>query len=267
MILPGWHEAAAKYDLLAFTPGIWDGHDEDRKKLILLNPDIMLGSYFNCRNLPWWMGDQKSGYGRDLWDALYPYVLRDDAGNIASAWSLTWLYNFTDPTVRHIAAEILAAYVKRNKLDWLFLDDVSYWYADGSNLPAWLDRETTVKAMYSFMAILHDLMPNVLLIPNGILAMEDDEFAKLVDGAFVEKVPNIYYGPPPAERQWSLATSDTYPFSIPNLTKSRYRNGKGVVMLQNKYNEKNDFWDAVPIDYPDAIVCIEQRDEGLPPEI
>lgn len=257
---PGWHEAVAAHDYAAFTPGVWDGHRADLDKILKVNIDFMAGTYFQSRNIPYWMGAQVSGYCRDLWDALSRSPILNDSGNPALAWPGTRLYDFTDTAVQKIAAEVLAGYVKRTGLDWVFVDDVSTYFDANANLPAWLTDAVVVEALARYMGVLREVLPSrVKIISNGALAIKDDRFAKLVDGLFIEDFPRYFFGE--VGPNWENATDPDYPGSLYSLTKPRYRNGQGIVMIGNDNNE--DFTDLYEI--PGLTIMATQKDEGLPP--
>lgn len=268
---PGWYDRAAAYDYAAFTPGVWDGHQGDLDSLLLRNADFMAGTYFSTHSVPEWMANAGEGsYPRALYDALISHVLPDTLGNPASVWPNTVLYDFTDPNVQRAAGALLADYVRRNHIDWVFLD-----YCSATLPPAGLAiqqapdyREQMVAAWTGYMGVLRELVPPaVKLIPNGSLALRDSSFARLADGCFVEDFPRYFFGT--VGPNWNNALDPDYLWSLFPLTQPRYREGVGVVMIGDDNNED---WTADgplhQIDqskFPGLVICYTQKADGLPP--
>lgn len=281
MDLPGWHEAVAAYDMAAFTPGIWDGHEADLDKIILLNPDFLAGTYFHAFTIPRWMSVAKEGtYPRKLWEHLYWHPAGSTNDRYPSIFRGGTVFDIFNPWVREQATTLLGEYVRRNRLDWVFIDFISCplpslngettldLNRDGIN--HWNDPEEWGQLRLVWDDYIKEIRAavgeDVLLIPNGRLAMADDSFARTVDGLFVEKVPRFFYGTNGVSpRAWENALDPRYKFSFAKLTRPRYRKGKGLVMLGNANNEDNFQWRTTRATFPEAVICGEQHDEGLPP--
>lgn len=252
---PAWSPTAydyfARYDFVALSPGAYPGSTMD--SLRIRNGDIMLGMYFNVHTVAQWMERATPGsYPNRLWTQLAPHYLKTTTGDTACVWLNNPLYDFTDPTVRVIALDILVPYVEANNFDWLFLDFFSVrlpdlkkfqlpiyseleegeWDFDQDGIPYLLDageRQAVIEGEYAFMQELSEALPGVLLIPNGDLAIYDPYFRTLTDGMFLEQFPWFFWGGESAHMENAL--DPDYPFSLPTLVSPGY-----YVFIEDEFN-------------------------------
>lgn len=280
--MDGWYDRTAMYDYVGFTPGVFMGRRAAHMdSLILRNPDIHVGFYFNLHTYPMWMEDAPAGsYGARMREAVAGRFMVTTEGDTASTWKANPMYDFFDPDVRADVIAVAADYAREYRQDWLFLDwasmrmyDLKRW-----NGPAYvanmhgefdLDRDGVAhnddpdeierlhKVQIQFLNELRAaLPPGVLLVPNGNRALWDDAYAAEANGCFVENFPDHFF--PGGRGPWANAFDPNYPNSLHDIV----RRNNGPVMLGNTNNQD---WSHLYGELKKLVVCYYQQDDGLPP--
>lgn len=262
MSTEGWTDHYAQYDFLAFSPGAWDypNNQQAKTELRIKNIDIHLGTYYNVHTAPIWMQkDYERGltnYGALYWNAVAPFLARTTEGDTASIFANTYVWDVNNKEARTRAIEVLNDYVRRNGLSWVMLDffttplpdfkpffdpifeemeegDLDF---DQNGIAHWVDAEeilTLTKSWKLYIKEIREALPrDVLLIPNGRLALRDDSFACLADGAYIEGFPMWFFGTFDANLYNAL--SPDYEHSLWELTSDRWYRNPGFVMLENR---------------------------------
>lgn len=249
-----WIGKHATYDYLALSYGVWDNLDMQtaRKQLLTANPDIKLGTYYNVHSLGEWMKNSppNSRTGQ-LWQRLSPYLSYVN-GDTASIHAHSFVWDVLDPAARAIAIEELVFYIRDNDLKWVMLDFFSVPLPnlrgstgaldfDGDNVAHWDDpgeREALRSAFDDYILVLRSLVPSdVLLIPNGTLAMYDPAFSARVDGCYVEGFPAWFYGGGDTGNYVNAFTADFGLQSLPQLTQpSRWATNPPVIMVEDRWD-------------------------------
>ncbi len=283
----------AKYNYVAFTPGIFDYTPSAVDSLKARNPKIHAGTYFNVHTIAQWTSRAAPGtYARALWDGLSPFYVRTTEGDTACLWLNEPLYDFTSPTVRSIATTTLAEYMRRHSLDLVFLDFFSdplpdlkkfqapmyqqlqrgEWDFDRDGVGYFDDpdeRALVKRAEYDFMRELIAAMPNFIFVPNGDLAIKEDKFASLCDGLNLENFPCYFFGVvnPVTQADYNKAFANAvdpdYVYSLERLTSNRYRRNPGLVWIEDRYGRGT--YGNIAVMFDGVVECMNQQlDSSLP---
>lgn len=222
------------------------------------------------------------GWDYDYYHAVMPYVARTNQADPATGLPDTaaiFHRNYCINLLLPGAVESLADfYVGHSKgLDWLMLDFMTVpmpdfraaqgpryvseqtgdmdldgdgvphatYGPDGRMVSYDLDEATALRtAFMRLLKTLHDRAPSLLLIPNGQLALVDDQVAKLTDGVYVEGYAQWFFGAFGNDYRGALFTPKRVP-SLQSLTAARYRNGRGLVLLEDRYHQMTAGYSAM----------------------
>lgn len=278
---PEWADHAARYDFVAYAPGVWENKAGSRRMLKKRNRDIHLGTYFQMHTLPYWLqrGSPDSYAGR-LWAAGSPFLAKTTKGDTAAIWRNYPVYDFTNPEARAALIAELNRYVRATGLDWALLDYCSVvipdhrqgWPGvegdldlDGDGIGYWDDKNEQALAAASWSRYLEEmravLPEGFILIPNGDLALRRDSFAKLVDGCYIENFPHWFFGSQAPNYQNAL--DKNYPTSLHHLTTpQRWYRDPGFVMLGNPEYRN---WSALTRLFRGVVEVFDQTGKDLPP--
>lgn len=231
------------------------------------NLTIRMGSYFPAWFVYGWQrraGDslRRDSISGEWWNTLNRYIVRTDSldpgtanMDTAALWLDDMVINVLNPDCRHAMVDIYQRHLGK-RVDFLMLDfltiplpDMKVWQGpryqrqehgdldfdgNGTNLyhdPA--EQAALRQAFISLLTELHAAMPNMLLLPNGNLALWDTTVARLTDGVYLEKFPECLAG---WQFDFVRAVSADNPIGLPALTAPRYRNGRGLVWLEDSYD-------------------------------
>lgn len=221
---PDWAEDMAKYDLVAYTYGVWeqDKMETPRKELQKKNLDILIGEYMPVHTLGPWMRDAaEQGLETPtakMWRALSPYLAVTTEGDTATIWKNHPLIDLFNPEAVTEMVRVVSENAKESKLDWYMMDffqvpmpNLKRWQDpiyeemehgdldfDRDGIGHWDDPDERMKLRDIYGEYIQELRaampPNMVLIPNGSLAMYDPLFAKHVDGCYIEGFPRWFFG-------------------------------------------------------------------------
>ena len=281
---PDWVDMVSRYDLAAFSYGVWDtpAMQQAAKDIRRKNLDIHLGTYFSAFTAPLWCradaergGD---GWGARWWRAVSPYIAYGVDGDTATVFNGQPVFNVLLPEARDAAIGELSAYVRATGITWVMIDFMSVPLDlgqpvdidldnDGLGQRGDTDEQAALKAAwYAYARELRAALGGeVLLIPNGSLAMTDPQFSKLVDGCYVEGFGKWFYGSGDAPNYGNALDPAYGPQAVPNLcAPGRWSRRPGYVMLE-------DYGDSGKLGIVAALWdgCVEMRrsrnDVAYPP--
>lgn len=259
-----WYDEKSQYDFIHLTPGAWEvgrlmpsAGDSLRAR----NKDIDLGTYVSLFSVPLWMGqaDTTRHPGRWFRDLSKFYAVTTE-GDTASLWKKSHVFDVVNPKARAIAINEVNRYVREQRLGHVMLDWASIPMAnllqwqpqewqdtvhgdldfDRDGIGHWDDpdeQEMLRKVWYTYMEEMRAVLPtNCKIFINGSLAIKDPQFAKLVDGCYVEGFPNFFFGG--VGKHYINALDPDYPSSLWNLAnQKRWYGGEGYVLIEDLYNE------------------------------
>ena len=266
----GWIAERANYGMHLYSGNAWSSPRmrAAADTLRSLNPEVRLGEYMSTMAIGQWViaavarGDQ--GWSREYYDAVIPYLARTNMADPATGLPDTasiFLRNYCINLLLPGAVESVAGFYADHSqgLDWLMLDFMTVPMPDfrASQGPRYvseqtgdmdldgdglghaqdLDEQSALRtAFMRLLTTLHDRAPQLLLIPNGRLALVDDPVARLVDGVYVEGYAQWFFGGLGNDYRGALFDARRVP-SLPSLTAARYRNGRGLVLLEDRYHQ------------------------------
>lgn len=288
-------EYAAQFDFIAHAPGSWRYRQDAIKELKKKNIDIMIGEYFPVNTFGPWILNQEGNlnhyYGR-LMAAVDGRWAVSSTGDTASIWKNHPMYDFIDPDVRHDIITVAVEYVRENNIDWFMCDyfqtmlqqyNFDYpgvegfldldrdgipqreWVTDEHGNTIVIKDEDEIQLMYeanlAYLTELKERLPKeFLVIPNGNLAIFNDEFAALADGIYIEKFPYWFFGT--QEPNLPNALDPEYPQSLHNLTaEGRYNRNPGFVFLGDPTNENGGYmdWRHIANQFPGCVATFNQQ--------
>lgn len=265
----GWVAEYANFDMLCFSGNAWSSRPMKTaaKQLREIKPQIKLGEYFHVMAIGQWVfrdvgyGAQPGTWSRDYFDAVTPYLARTNGldprtalPDTASIFERNYCINLLEPGA---IDALVGFYVAHSSgLDWYMLDFMTVPMPDfrAGQGPRYLaeqtgdmdldqdgiahkddvDEQLALRAAFiELLGALRSQLPDeFLLIPNGALALVDDAVAHLCDGVYVEGFPTWNFRNGAEGAMFDQAAAP----SLWSLTTSRYRNGKGLVLIEDKWH-------------------------------
>lgn len=266
---PGWIAERSHYDMHLYSGNAWSSPrmQAAADTLRQRNPRVLLGEYASTMAIGQWViqavarGD--TGWSRQYYDATMPYLARtnglDPVTGLPDTASI-FLRNYCVNLLLPGAVDAVAGFHASHSvgLDWLMLDFMTIPMPDfrAGQGPRYvseqagdmdldqdgvahaedMDERTALRSAFiQLLDKIHALAPNLKLIPNGQLAMLDDEVARHTDGVYVEGFPQWFFGPGFNFRN-AVFQPDYVP-SMHSLTRPRYRNGRGLVLIEDRYHQ------------------------------
>lgn len=268
---PGWVEEYVNFDMLCYSGNAWSGRSmrAAAKQLKELNPSIRLGEYMHVEAIGQWVfadvarGAPVGSWSRDYYDAVTPFLARTNqndpataAPDTASIFERNYCVNLLAPGAVEAVAGFYADHARG--LDWFMLDFLSVplpdfrsgqgpryvseqageMDLDQDGIAHAVDGDEQIALRQAYIRLLRALRERLpedfLLIPNGALALVDDEIAKLCDGVYVEGFPQWFFR---TGFEGAIFEPDGVP-SLWSLTQPRYRHGKGLVLIEDTWNTR-----------------------------
>lgn len=237
--VPGQFEKYARADLVVLTANyLWGNplneslHVIDRIKAI--NPDCRVIGYVLGKTtmLAWANSGAQLPFGQAWYDRTHPYWAVTTLGDTLQDWPGQVVLDITNPACREAMARTITEFQRgsNNKFDGVFWDyfNTTIWIApavdpyvngepdfdrDGVAMASDPDEIASYKAAEVALvgAVRDSLGPDFIQIFNGQRAYTDSVFARLGDGMFYEKFPEIFFPRPETVRN---ALSPTFPYNL-----------------------------------------------------
>ncbi len=272
-----WFDDKANYDYILLAETAWNTSRMAGAvdSLHARNADLRIGSYLNVMAVGRWIvrqveaGSKPGSWSYEFYRAVTPYLARTNGLDPATGEPDTAAIFKNDYCVNILIPEARAAIIELNTrpeflgaVDWFFLDfltvpmpDLKVHQSeiyremehgdmdlDQDGIGHWDDEDEQRALHDAFVAFVNELRAALpprpggfLLIPNGRLCYTDDELAALVDGVYIEGFPMWHFGTHDVNFAGAL-DPDRRP-SLWTLTRPRYRNGVGAVMIEDRFGE------------------------------
>jgi len=272
-----WFDDKANYDYILLAETAWNTSRMAGAvdSLHARNADLRIGSYLNVMAVGRWIvrqveaGSKPGSWSYEFYRAVTPYLARTNGLDPATGEPDTAAIFKNDYCVNILIPEARAAIIELNTrpeflgaVDWFFLDfltvpmpDLKVHQSeiyremehgdmdlDQDGIGHWDDEDEQRALHDAFVAYIGELRAALpprpggfLLIPNGRLCYTDDELAALVDGVYIEGFPMWHFGTHDVNFAGAL-DPDRRP-SLWTLTRPRYRNGVGAVMIEDRFGE------------------------------
>jgi hypothetical protein len=270
-----WYDDKAHYDFIVLSANAWAQRPlrGAADSLRARHRDIRIGCYFHVMAIGQWIlrrveaGAAPGSWAYEYHHAVAPYLARTNGidpatgqPDTAAIFENNYCVNILFPEARAAVIEVSTRPEFLGPVDWFFLDFFSVPLPDlklhqspvyrelehgdldldGDGVGHWDDadeqralREAFIDYVGELRAALPQRTGGFLLIPNGGLAVVDDELAALVDGIYLEGFPMWIFGSPGAD--FAAALDPGRDPSLWSLTGPRYREGYGVVMIEDRY--------------------------------
>ena len=297
----GWIAERTNYGMHLYSGNAWNSPRmrAAADTLRAINPQVRLGEYMHTMAIGQWTiaavnRGATEGWDYDYYHAVMPYVARtnmpDPATGLpdtASIFQRNYCINLLLPGATEALADFYVGHSKG--LDWLMLDFMTVPMPDfkASQGPRYvseqtgdmdldgdgmghaqdLDEQSALRtAFMRLLKTLHDRAPQLLLIPNGQLALVDNQVAKLTDGVYVEGYAQWFFGSFGNDYRGALFDAKRVP-SLQSLTASRYRNGRGLVLLEDRYHQMTAGYSAMCFEGAVEVQRIADGSDAFVPDL
>lgn len=264
MPVPGTplYDSLKDFDYGCFTTGWWEqpGLQSLSKEVQKRNPRFNAGSYLTVFALADWMkAAPDTSINGDWYQTMAPYMAMTTEGDTAMIYPRARVVNYLTPGAISAAKEVWNRHLTKpsaRQVRWLMMDFCSSplpdmlaghpnfiseqqgsMDLDGDGVDHWQDSDEQAawrQANIDLMLALHEIRPDISIIPNGALAIQDPEFSKIVDGCYIEGFPQWFFS---GSWQYDHALDPNFSHSIPNLAKiGRFRATPGYVMVEDTYD-------------------------------
>jgi hypothetical protein len=270
-----WFDDKAQYDYIVLSPNAWPQPSlrGAADSLRARHRDIRIGCYFHVMAIGQWIfrrvdaGAAPGSWAYEYYHAVTPYLARTNQldpatgePDTAAIFENNYCVNILFPEARAAVIDVYTRPEFLGPVDWFFLDFFSvplpdlkrhqnpvYRQLEHGDLDLdrdgvghWDDPDEQSALRDAFVAYVHEMRAAVPsrpggfgLIPNGDLAYTDNELAALVDGVYVEGFPMWSFGSSGVDFAGALDPARVP--SLWSLTQPRYRDGSGVVMIEDRF--------------------------------
>jgi hypothetical protein len=268
------YDSMAQFDYVMFGT-TWANDDYRRLagELTERNPDIRKGSYFHVMAMPQWVVQAMNepepptaGWAHDYYTALSPHLARTNAldpatqqPDTAALFKATYAVNLLHPEAREGLVDFYADQERLGLTDWYFMDffsspmpDLKLFQdpiyrelehgdmdLDQDGVGYWDDvdeQQALHEAFIDLLVRLRERLPaDLRLIGNGNLPHFDAEFTRLLDGMYIEGVPNWGF----QGRGFDGLLDPAYERSLFQLEQRTWHREDFVIMIEDRENSQD----------------------------